>query len=237
MKLINYLIILLFLLCLAGCKFDGSLRYEQYNLDASKAKKVSFDTPWSYVDAEIPPLEWVKICQNDGLVYVKIKGKLPRKYNFESPHYSIYCKDMEWGGLEPETGDYISGILVGVSPTTVDLFTILKVTNNFGPELSNAIAKQHMVLESNDENKWRDVLKTHMEINHFYEVRAKQYMPMLKNIIPFEGYCTMFIHIGNTQTQLYKHSNYNGWYAFPVKENNLYRNPKFPQEKKSYFNK
>lgn len=42
MKTVHYSILLLLTFCLAGCKFDGSLRYEQYSLDASKASKVKY---------------------------------------------------------------------------------------------------------------------------------------------------------------------------------------------------
>lgn len=235
MKVANCLIVILSVLCITGCKFDGSLRYEKYDLDASKSKKVSFNyASWSYVDAEIPPFEWIKISQNDGIVYIKLKGRTPRKYNFESPYYSSsHCENMEWGAIESETGDYISGRTIGVTPTATELAAILAATNNLGENLSRAIAKKQSILESDDEYKWHYVLSVSEEVNRLYKERIEQCMPMFKSIIPLEGCCTMLIHIGNTS--IYKHSDYEGWYMFPIKERNAYWNPQFPPEKKSYF--
>lgn len=72
MKTTNCLIILLSALCLTGCKFDGSLRYEIWRLDASQATKVSFDMPWSTLDETVPLIEWVKVVPNEA-VYIKLK--------------------------------------------------------------------------------------------------------------------------------------------------------------------
>lgn len=76
MKTVHYSILLLLTFCLAGCKFDGSLRYEQYSLDASKASKVSFDIPWSRIDEKVPLIEWVKIVPDESSLYIKLKGNM-----------------------------------------------------------------------------------------------------------------------------------------------------------------
>lgn len=246
MKSTNYLIILLSLLCLAGCKFDGSLRYEQYDLDASKANKVSFDIPWTRLDEEVPLIEWIKIVPDESSVYIKLQGNMPRKYYSEDETGS-------WSGYEKSTNDRIYGVNFGVTWTSYDIERLMRVTGYSDDDIDEAKKRLFVAQYTNDNNTLNsyyrepeynlETLNAEMELNQIIREKAKKLLPMLNNILTYYQYgsepnsekyftteCqTMLIRIDTD-------SEYDGWYFFPIKEHNIYWNPQFPPEKKSYFN-
>ena len=237
MKTTNCLIILLSALCLAGCKFDGSLRYEIWRLDASQATKVSFDMPWSTLDETVPLIEWVKVVPNEA-VYIKLKNHSPRKYSY--CNYDIPYVFDSWEGYDTETREYISGISFGITWSTQDIRTIMNVT---GYNDEDTIKYNYLRNKKDDTYDARRQLQELLELSELdarINKTAMKMLPMLNNLLPrypyasnVDGYFaaayqTMLIHISTD-------SKYNGWYMFPIKEKKTYWNPQFPPAKKSYL--
>ena len=86
MKTTNCLIILLSALCLAGCKFDGSLISEKYIFDSSNAMRISINNDsYSLISDDSPKIESVIInyAQNREIenVVIKLQGKLSKRYD------------------------------------------------------------------------------------------------------------------------------------------------------------
>ena len=253
MKSTNYLIILLSLLCHAGCKFDGSLRYEQYDLDASKASKVSFDTPWARIEEKVPLIEWVKIVPDESSLYIKLKGNMPRKYTY-SEYFDNSDKKMwdSWSGYEPSTNDRISGVSFGQSWTSYDIEKLMTATDYSDDDIDKAKKRLFAAQYPNGRNTWNpyqrgpeysiETINAQNDLNKIMREKAEKMFPMLDNILTYyqygnspkidtfftTEYPTMLIHIDTD-------SEYDGWYLFPIKEHNTYWNPQFPPEKKSYF--
>lgn len=246
MKTVHYSILLLLTFCLAGCKFDGSLRYEQYSLDASKASKVSFDIPWSRIDEKVPLIEWVKIVPDESSLYIKLKGNMPRKYAYSeySDNSGKKMRDF-WSGNESATKDRISGVSFGITWTNYDIEELMRVTGYSDDDIDKAqrrlfIARAAQYTNGTEYNL--ETLNAEIELNRIISEKAKKMLPMLTSILTYyqygsephsekyftTKYPTMLIHIDTD-------SEYDGWYFFPIKEHNTYWNPQFPPEKKSYF--
>lgn len=254
MKTPNCLIVLLSVLCLAGCKFDGSLRYEQYDLDASKASKVSFDIPWARIDEKVPLIEWVKIVPNESSLYLKLKGKVPRKYAYAAYFDSSDKKIGDsWSGFESATNERISGVSFGLCWTSIDVASLMTVIGYSDDDVDEARQRLDKAkyphgrdplnpYQSGQKGNMMEIINANSNLRKVIEVKAEKMLPLLDSILnyhqsgnatrsetSFTTECkTMLIHIDTD-------SEYDGWYFYPIKEHNTYRNPQFPPEKKSYF--
>lgn len=254
MKSTNYLIILLSLLCLTDCKFDGSLRYTQYDLDASKASKVSFDIPWARIEEKVPLIEWVKIVPYESSLYIKLKGKMPRKYTYSEYFDNLDKKGWDsWSGYEPSTNERISGVSFGVTWGSYSIVDLMIATDYSDDDIDKAkkrlFTAQHRRNTCNRHQRGQEytreslnVINAQSDLNIIMQKKAEKMFHMLDNILTYyqygnspkrddvftTEYPTMLIHIDTD-------SEYDGWYLFPIKEQNTYWNPRFPPKKKSYF--
>lgn len=107
MKSTNYLIILLSLLCLVGCKFDGSLMSEKYEFDSSNAMRISVNGySYSLMSDDSPKIESVIInyAGNSEIdnVIIKLQGKSGKRYDAS-------ILDRSHKGYAPNIGNYLSG--------------------------------------------------------------------------------------------------------------------------------
>ena len=261
MKVINYLIILLSLLCHAGCKFDGSLRYEQYDLDASKANKVSFDIPWARIEEKVPLIEWVKIVPDESSLYIKLKGNMPRKYTYSEYFDNSDKKKWDsWSGYESATNDRISGVSFGITWTSYDVEELMSLTDYSDDDIDKAQKRlfdaraaqyangNNTSFSLNSYDYYREpeynleTLNAEMELKQIIKEKAKNMLPMLNNILTYYQYGSepnnekyFTTEYPTMLIHIDTDSEYDGWYLFPIKEHNTYWNPQFPPEKKSYF--
>lgn len=105
MKTTNCLIILLSALCLAGCKFDGSLISEKYTFDSSNAMRISINNDsYSLISDDSPKIESVIInyAQNREIenVVIKLQGKLSKRYD---------ASILQWPYSSYNVGHYFCG--------------------------------------------------------------------------------------------------------------------------------